>query len=518
VKEVAAFELELNSQLEKSEAMDRSLKQLKTDNNLLKREKTGLLQEITTKEKEIAAFKEQVSSLKATCKAVTQTEEKKAKTASYIELDKLKSQLLTKEDEFEVANRKHENEYKQLAKNHGMFLADVLKEAQEINATVYTALRSNSSKTKPEVCKTNNVLVLLRQLKQDVLTLADKSSVLEATVKELREEVESQARALTKVTNEKRILKEQVVETGKQNKALVKEKAKLEREKETLKAEATRAKNMSQTCKARLEESKANARTAKREKETILREKQDIEMALRNHGVDYKALLLNTGKNDRNVEILKELEQGKTTKESEIKISTNEENSEQSHKLNEIITRLTKDGICLKRVVEFIGKGYLNVEELIESLYCDCGCYESEDAQREFLENIPLLAHCVGSLVESKMSTEMPDDFGAKLEQFRSENNLLKSERSKYEKSLENYKELVRGYSHIVNELEERVVGVREMKCINRELDKYSVLLEQQKQGTGIQFVGIREGLNLIHAMFQRLKRFAGNFVNTDVR
>jgi hypothetical protein len=94
----------------------------------------------------------------------------------------------------------------------------------------------------------------------------------------------------------------------------------------------------------------------------------------------------------------------------------------------------------------------------------------------------------------------------------------MKQERSKYEKSLENYKELVRGYSHIVHELEERVVGVREMKCINRELEKYSVLLERQKEGLGIQFVDVHEGINLVHAMFQRLKRFAGNFMNTDLR
>ena len=497
--------------------MEQSLKQLKTENNLLKREKTGLLQEITTKEKEIAAFKEQASSLKATCKAISQTEEKEAKT-SYIELDNLKSQLLTKEDELELAKRKHENEYKQLAKNHGMFLADVLNEAQEINNILYTPLRSNLTKPKPEARKTNNVLLLLKQLKQDILTLTEKSNVLEVTVKELRDEVETQAKALTKVTNEKRVLKEQVAETEKQNKALIKEKAKLEREKETLKAEATRAKNMSQNCKARLEEFKANARLAKREKEIVQREKQDIETMLKNHGVDYKALLLNIGKSDKDLETLKDLKRPEATNESEIQNSTSDKTNEQSYKLNEIITRITKDGICLKRVVELISKGYLNVEELVETLYCKCGCYESEAAQREFLENIPLLAQCVAALVNSKMSMEMAEDFVAKLEQFQSENNLLKSERSKYEKSLENYKELVRGYSHIVHELEERVVGVREMKCINRELEKYSVLLEQQKDGMGIQFVGIHEGLNLIHAMFQRLKRFAGNFVNTDLR
>ncbi len=176
--------------------MEQSLKQLKTDNNLLKREKTGLLQEITTKEEEIAALKEQATSLKVTCDALSQKEEREAKT-SYVELDNLKSQLLTKEDELAFAKRRHENEYKELAKNHGMFLAEVLTEAQEINTTVYTALRS-STKAKTEICKTNNVLLLIKQLKQDILTLSDKSSILEITVKQLRDEVESQAKTLTK--------------------------------------------------------------------------------------------------------------------------------------------------------------------------------------------------------------------------------------------------------------------------------------------------------------------------------
>ena len=525
--------------------MEQSLKQLKTNNNLLKREKTGLLQEITTKEEEIAALKEQATSLKVTCDALSQKEEREAKT-SYVELDNLKSQLLTKEDELAFAKRRHENEYKELAKNHGMFLAEVLTEAQEINTTVYTALRS-SAKAKSESCKTNNVLLLLKQLKQDILTLSDKSSILEITVKQLRDEVESQAKTLTKVTNEKRVLKEQVVETDKQNKALVKEKVKLEREKASLKAETTRAKNMSQTCKARLEEFKANARSAKREKEIAQREKQDIEMVMKNLGIDYKTLLSN-GKNNKDVQrnaSLADLKQIKTTKENEIEnsenvsefdasshVKPNSETSEESSNINEIITIITKDGICLKQVVELITNGYLNLDLLTDALYCNCGCYKSEAAVKQFQENVPFIARSIKRKYgNSKTSAEkgtdekncekenkMAEDLVKTLEQLKSENNLMKQERSKYEKSLENYKELVRGYSHIVHELEERVVGVREMKCINRELEKYSVLLERQKEGLGIQFVEVHEGINLVHAMFQRLKRFAGNFMNTDVR
>ena len=520
--------------------MEESLKQLKTNNEVLQCEKTRLLGEIKTKGEEIGSLKEQTTSLKMICDEFSQKEEREAKT-SYIDLDNLKSQLLTKEDEFEFAKRKHENEYNELAKNHGMFLAEVLTEAQEINATVYAALRS-SAKTKPVNRKTNNVLQLLKQLKQDILALSDKSGVLEITVKQLRDEVESQAKTLTKVTSEKKLLKEQVVEASEQNKTLVKEKAKLERDKETLKAEAARAKNMSQTCKARLEELKANARSAKREKEVVLREKQDIEMGLKNLGIDYKALLLN----ETNEKVVQKIEQQnlennstnltevtecqdpkqiKTTKENEsseevrefdtaVHAKPNGETNEQSCKLKDILTRITKDGFCLKRTTEFIAQGYLNVELLTKSLYCRCGCYKNEATQKQFLEHFPSLARRIESLGKCQMENKMAKDLGKELHQVRSENDLLKQERSKHEKSLENYKELVRGYSHIVHELEERVVGVREMKCINRELEKYSVLLEQQKEGVAIQLLGV----NIIHAMFQRLKRFAGNFMNTDLR
>lgn len=533
------------------------MRQLRSDNTLLNREKNDLVNKIKTKEDEVATLKEQVTSLRVTCEELSQWKESKDQR-SYIELDSLKSLLLAKEDEIEVMTRKHHNEYKELTKNHGMFLAEVLKESQEINKTLFAALRS-SAKSNNQLHKTYNVLQLLSQLKQDVLTLSDKSSVLEITVQQLRDEAESQAKTLMKVNNEKRSLKEQLVDVDKKNKALVKEKAKLEREKQTLKAEATRAKSMSQTCKARLEEFKANARSAKREKELVQHEKLDLEVILKNLGVDHKALMLN-GKNTRSKEenldnaeehpppilerSFEDLKQMKPAMHCELQTpadvarqidasphdtSNRGETNELSRKLVEIFTRIAEDRLCLKQITELAAQD-LNVEKLADTFHFNCGCYNSETIRKEYLENIPLLTcwleslayktnPCMQRIGERELNSRtVSDGLAKKLEQFRCENSSLKQDLSKHTKSLENYKELVRGYSHIVHELEERIVGVREMKCINRELEKYSVLLEKQKERIGIRQVEVCEGFSLIHVMFQRLKRFTGNSMNTELR
>lgn len=524
-KEVAAFEVELTAQLKKSEAMEESLKQLKTDNALLLSEKTILLDEIKVREDEITSLAEKASTIKVTCDALSQTDDGEVK-AFYIELDKLKGMLLTKDDELALAKRKHENEYKQLAKNHGKFLGEILTETQEINTTLSTAFYSSTKSRKPVFLRTNNVVLLLKQLKEDISTLRDKFIGLEITVKRLRDEVEEQAKTLTKVSSEKKLLKEQVVEAKNENKMLVKEKTKLERDNVSLKAEATRAKNMSQTCKARVEELKATARSAKRENETSSREKQNLETVLKNLGIDCKTLLLNanedTSAQSKGKQNLKNNSTSLMQKEerlegAEAKQRLDEEqekhkencNAITSAKLKSIITQVMQDGFCLKRITELMSKCGLNAEMLVESLYCNCGCYNNDVIQKRFLEIIPPLPRCL------ELRNEGSDEELVKL---RSENNSLKQERSKHEKSLANYKELVRGYTHVVRELEERVVGAREMKCINRELEKYSVLLEQQIEGRGVQLVGINEGIHLIHAMYQRLKSFAGNFINTDLR
>ena len=526
-KEVAAFEVELTAQVKNSEAMEESLKQLKTDNALLQSEKTNLLEEIKVRENVITSLKEKATTLKVlTCDALSQTDDGEVK-AFYIELDKLRGLLLTKDDELVLAKRKHENEYKQLAKNHGRFLAEILEETQDINTTLSTAFHSSAKSRKPASLKTNNVVLLLKQLKEDIATLCDKFTALEITVKQLRDEVEEQAKTLTKVNSEKKILKEQVVVAKNENKALVKDKAKLDRDNASLKADATRAKNMSQTCKARLEELKAATRTAKKDSEMSLREKQNLETVLKNLGIGYKALLngnegtcveQNPKNNSARLKKNKENSEGSGAgQHSEDERKTHKEmstdiTSKQLCKLKDVIIQSMKDGFCLKRIIELIKQDDLNAKLLVESLYCDCGCYKDEITQKRFFEAIPSLHRYV------EMQNKVDKGLDEELEKLRRENNSLKQERSKNEKSLGNYKELVRGYSHIVHELEERVVGAREMKCINRELEKYSVLLEQQIEGRGIQLVGINEGIHLIHAMYQRLKSFAGNFINTDLR
>ena len=505
--------------------MEESLIQLKTDNALLLSEKTILLEEIKVREDEITSLAEKASTIKVTCDALSQTDDGEVK-AFYIELDKLKGMLLTKDDELALAKRKHENEYKQLAKNHGKFLGEILTETQEINTTLSTAFCSSTINRKLVFLRTNNVVLLLKQLKEDITTLCDKFIGLEITVKRLRDEVEEQAKTLTKVSSEKKLLKEQVVEAKNENKMLAKEKTKLERDNVSLKAEATRAKNMSQTCKARVEELKATARSAKRENETSSRERQNLEIVLKNLGIDCKTLLLSvnedTGAQGKEKQDLKNnstsLMQNKESlegAEAKWRLGEDKERREEnsnaitSTKLKSIITQVMQGGFCLKRITELMIKSDLNAEMLVESLYCNCGCYKDDVTRKRFLEIIPPLPRC------QELRNEGSDEELVKL---RSENNFLKQERSKHEKSLANYKELVRGYTHVVRELEERVVGAREMKCINRELEKYSVLLEQQIEGRGVQLVGINEGMHLIHAMYQRLKSLAGNFINTDLR
>ena len=512
--------------------MEQSLKQLKADNELLQREKTELVEQVKVKEEEVCLFKEEATSLQMTCDALSQ-KKKCEKNASYIELDNLKGQLLSKEDELELVKRKHVSEYNELAKSHGKFLAEVLTEAQDINATLYSALR-DSAKLKPEIHKTNNVLQLLKRLKDDVLALSDKSCALEINVRQLRDEVEVQGKTLTKVTNDKKLLKEQVEEVSKENKSLVKEKAKLDREKEGLKTEATRAKNMSQSCKVRLEECKASSRSVKRENETLLREKQETESILKSLGLDYKTLLSDrknnaTAKTNRQQNLKsnpamlqdesnpkpKTIEGSETQNSEEAKklgtssqAKASDKKSEQSCRvLKDFITIVEKDKVCLKRLTELIANGDLNVELLVKSLFCRCGCLKDEAMQKQFVESVPWLNRCIKS-IEAK--SKMADDLSNALEKLKTENQMVKQERSEIEKSLENYKEMVHGYTVIVQELEENVVGVREMKCINRELEKYSVLLEKQTEGLGTQLVRVHEGMNLIHAMCQRLKSFAG--------
>ena len=79
-------------------------------------------------------------------------------------------------------------------------------------------------------------------------------------------------------------------ELSKQNKGLLKDKAKVEREIESLKKESVKAKNLSQSFKIRLEELKANIRCIRREKEAVVQEKQNLEAKLKKLGVDNDAL------------------------------------------------------------------------------------------------------------------------------------------------------------------------------------------------------------------------------------
>lgn len=551
------MESQLIVQLEKSEAMEQSLKELKTDNEFLQQQKTELWDDVKVKEDEIATLKEQATSLKKACHALSQGKQNEIK-ASYIEMDNLKSQLLTKEEELAFVKRKSENEYQELAKCHGLFLGQILAEAQEINLKLFTASR-NYAESRPEIHKTTSVLLLLKQLKQDIEALSDKSSALEITVKQLRNDIENQSTTLEKVSNDKKLLKDEIAEVNQQNKALVKDKAKLERDNESLRKEAVRIKNTSQTFKVRLEELKANVRSAKRENETVLREKQNIEMVLKGLGIDYKSLFSQTeGKrnNDaaqsnklqnlktnsptnglnaiteapiikaemkdastltRGIEELKqrskaEIQKSGLVKECNASVHSKLrcETSEQSSKLKEIFARITTDkDFCLKMIFAFLDHGNVYAEQLAQKLFTKCDCYEDQVIQLQVLESIKLKLQMDNRTVESLRK---------EVEELKGENLLLKSERAKQGKSLEHYKELVRGYSRVANRehVVERDVGAREMRLINRELERYGTLLERQEEGLGTKLVGVNEGINLIHAMYQQLKRFAGKLMRND--
>ena len=227
-----------------------------------------------------------MSTLKETCNDLTHETEAK-KDARKSELENTQNDIKSKDEHLlQLVKEQNRIRYEEMTKAYDNLLSKVTEEAREIKKELSKMLgfsrESEAPQTGPE-----DALGLLREATRWLASFSDKVVPLQNTVDDLKTNVESQEKSISKLSGEKKLLRVELFELSNQNKTLTKDKAKLQREIESLKTESVKVKNLSQSFKTRLEELKANIRAIRREKETVTQEKRNAELRLKKLAVDY---------------------------------------------------------------------------------------------------------------------------------------------------------------------------------------------------------------------------------------
>ena len=285
---VAILETKLSKQVDGSAAVEKSLKKFKTDKCQLQREKARHEQTLKARMETIAKLKESIASLKKNCDTLSR-EIRNESDGKKLEVDALKRQLRSTTKKLKLAKEENEKQCQELMNRHNGNLTEIGEETRGLTETLSKAL-GNSGVSQAYEINCNGILNLLGQASQDITTLSERTNSLQEMIKKLEEKAEIQNKSLSNALKGKKSLREELFELSKQNKGLLKDKAKVEREIESLKKESVKAKNLSQSFKIRLEELKANIRCIRREKEAVVQEKQNLEAKLKKLGVDNDAL------------------------------------------------------------------------------------------------------------------------------------------------------------------------------------------------------------------------------------
>ena len=280
---VATLGAKLSDQLEKSTTLQKSLKEIKSDNLQLQSQKTHLQKTVKTQVETITTLQEHVSSLK---KKYDQIVHKNGaeKDAKMLELDGIRNHMKSKDALLKSVEETNQKLSEDLVKNHKELLSTISDEARKILQELSKLLGSSLTSSDQDP------VTLLQQANCHLSVLSENTAPLQRTVEKLKANVESQTKSISKLSSEKKTLKVELLEVGKQNKTLQKEKAKLQREIESLKKESIKAKNLSQSFKTRLEELKANIRCIRREKDHVVQEKKSIQSKLKKLGVSHDIL------------------------------------------------------------------------------------------------------------------------------------------------------------------------------------------------------------------------------------
>ena len=204
-------------------------------------------------------------------------------------------------------------------------------------------------------------------------------------------------------------------------------------------------------------------------------------------------------------------------------VQKHEEICKQSVRLDNSITKISNDGQEIKKMVESVSQTNVYLQHKCAHFVAKL---HSTDMEHNALKNA-LHKNCVvltryadkGKELQSKnkslscqitQTSESLERDKTAMEQLRedlrsarTENTELKSERRRHERSLENYKELLRGYSRVA-------CRASEMRGINRELSSFVIFMERQKDILTKKATGVYEDINLLQTLYRKLKRFTG--------